>query len=249
MTVLLEAPHRKGYNNNSVLLCVDLTKGVADEAIRRKDSVVIAYRECFHISLPPASGVSSILSSVLSSIVYISSFGFGPGRLTQNRPDHLPRTKVSDFRKHATTVLTSPSSGGYLRLFPPHSRRRRPRRPKRFPRRHMHKLQSSFLLFPQRNPTHQIRHNPRKRLPSRLRRSWIRKSNQIRATTNSPWLGAQDHLEARTACGCLHRHTAVYPALRPRNAHLLHRHLRRLRWFDVWGPRRRFTLHGGTIAS
>ena len=45
MTVLLEAPHRKGYNNNSVLLCVDLTKGVADEAIKRKDSVVVAYRK------------------------------------------------------------------------------------------------------------------------------------------------------------------------------------------------------------
>ena len=44
-TVLLEAPQRKGYNNNSVLLCVDLTKGVADEAIRRKDSVVVAYRK------------------------------------------------------------------------------------------------------------------------------------------------------------------------------------------------------------
>jgi putative NIF3 family GTP cyclohydrolase 1 type 2 len=31
---------------NSVLLTVDLTKAVADEAIERKDSVVIAYREC-----------------------------------------------------------------------------------------------------------------------------------------------------------------------------------------------------------
>ena len=29
---------------NSVLLTVDLTKAVADEAIERKDSVVIAYR-------------------------------------------------------------------------------------------------------------------------------------------------------------------------------------------------------------
>ena len=47
--VLLEAPHRKGHNNNSVLLCVDLTKGVADEAIRRKDAVVMAYRKfCYH---------------------------------------------------------------------------------------------------------------------------------------------------------------------------------------------------------
>lgn len=44
MTVLLEAPHRKDHLKNSVLLTIDLTKGVADEAIRRKDSVVIAYR-------------------------------------------------------------------------------------------------------------------------------------------------------------------------------------------------------------
>ena len=30
---------------NSILLTIDLTKAVADEAIERKDSVVIAYRE------------------------------------------------------------------------------------------------------------------------------------------------------------------------------------------------------------
>jgi len=45
VTVLLEAPYRKGHLRNSVLLTVDLTKGVADEAIRRKDSIIIAYRQ------------------------------------------------------------------------------------------------------------------------------------------------------------------------------------------------------------
>lgn len=30
---------------NSVLLTIDLTKAVADEAIERKDCVVVAYRE------------------------------------------------------------------------------------------------------------------------------------------------------------------------------------------------------------
>lgn len=50
VTVLLESPYRKGHLRNSVLLTVDLTKGVADEAIRRKDSVIIAYREsAFHL--------------------------------------------------------------------------------------------------------------------------------------------------------------------------------------------------------
>ena len=44
--VLLEAPfdpHRR--QKNSVLLTVDLTKGVADEAIKRKSSVIVAYRK------------------------------------------------------------------------------------------------------------------------------------------------------------------------------------------------------------
>ncbi|TAQ89891.1 hypothetical protein B7494_g1755 [Chlorociboria aeruginascens] len=41
--LLLEAPHRPNHLNNSVLLTIDLTKGVADEAIARKDSVVISY--------------------------------------------------------------------------------------------------------------------------------------------------------------------------------------------------------------
>jgi len=41
--VLLEAPYRPGLKN-SVLLTIDLTKGVADEAIARKDSIVVTYR-------------------------------------------------------------------------------------------------------------------------------------------------------------------------------------------------------------
>ncbi|KFY24137.1 hypothetical protein V493_05420 [Pseudogymnoascus sp. VKM F-4281 (FW-2241)] len=49
--LLLEAPYRKNHLKNSVLLTVDLTKGVADEAIRRKDSVVIAYHPIIFRSL------------------------------------------------------------------------------------------------------------------------------------------------------------------------------------------------------
>jgi putative NIF3 family GTP cyclohydrolase 1 type 2 len=45
--VLLEAPERKGYNENKVLLTVDLTKAVAQEAIDNKVSVIVAYRKCF----------------------------------------------------------------------------------------------------------------------------------------------------------------------------------------------------------
>lgn len=42
--VLLEAPARP-HLKNSVLLTVDLTKAVVDEAIERKDSVIVAYRK------------------------------------------------------------------------------------------------------------------------------------------------------------------------------------------------------------
>ena len=43
--VLLEAPFDPIRRQmNSVLLTVDLTKAVADEAIQRKDCVVVAYR-------------------------------------------------------------------------------------------------------------------------------------------------------------------------------------------------------------
>lgn len=41
--LLLEAPYRPGHLKNSVLLTIDLTKGVADEAIARKDSIIVTY--------------------------------------------------------------------------------------------------------------------------------------------------------------------------------------------------------------
>ena len=45
LQVLLEAPYDPLRRQmNSVLLTVDLTKAVADEAIERNDSIVIAYR-------------------------------------------------------------------------------------------------------------------------------------------------------------------------------------------------------------
>lgn len=43
--VLLEAPLRPGHLRNSALLTIDLTKAVADEAIARRDSIIIAYRK------------------------------------------------------------------------------------------------------------------------------------------------------------------------------------------------------------
>jgi hypothetical protein len=59
--VLLEAPFDPIRRQmNSVLLTIDLTKAVADEAIERKDCVVVAYRMpnichsavvCLHMAL------------------------------------------------------------------------------------------------------------------------------------------------------------------------------------------------------
>lgn len=52
MVVLLEAPFDPLRRQmNSVLLTVDLTRAVADEAIERKDSIVIAYREFLFLRL------------------------------------------------------------------------------------------------------------------------------------------------------------------------------------------------------
>ena len=47
--VLLEAPSRPGLKN-SVLLTIDLTTAVADEAIARQDSIIVTYRQ---LTLPP----------------------------------------------------------------------------------------------------------------------------------------------------------------------------------------------------
>ena len=47
--VLLEAPFdTTKRKKNSVLLTIDLTKAVADEAIERNDSVVVAYRMFYY---------------------------------------------------------------------------------------------------------------------------------------------------------------------------------------------------------
>jgi import inner membrane translocase subunit TIM54 len=46
--VLLESPFDPKHQlKNSVLLTTDLTKAVADEAIARRDSIIVAYRKLF----------------------------------------------------------------------------------------------------------------------------------------------------------------------------------------------------------
>ncbi|KAB8293000.1 hypothetical protein EYC80_007362 [Monilinia laxa] len=63
--LLLEAPHRENHLKNSVLLTVDLTKGVADEAIRRKDSVIVTYHPIIFRPLKAVTLANSQQNSLL----------------------------------------------------------------------------------------------------------------------------------------------------------------------------------------
>jgi len=64
--VLLEAPFDPIRRQmNSVLLTVDLTKAVADEAIERKDCVVVAYRMAPPFSLQNISLYERLLDPII----------------------------------------------------------------------------------------------------------------------------------------------------------------------------------------
>lgn len=95
MTVLLEAPHRKDHLKNSVLLTVDLTKGVADEAIRRKDSVVIAYRKSSFPIQP-----RSLLTPLLDPIIFRSLKAITLGNTQQQSLLRLAQEGISVYCPH-----------------------------------------------------------------------------------------------------------------------------------------------------
>ncbi|KAF2147332.1 uncharacterized protein K452DRAFT_304191 [Aplosporella prunicola CBS 121167] len=64
--LLLEAPFdSQRRQKNSVLLCVDLTKAVADEAIERKDSIVVAYHPIIFRGLKAITLANSQQQSLL----------------------------------------------------------------------------------------------------------------------------------------------------------------------------------------
>ena len=74
-TVLLEAPFEPTRRQkNSVLLAIDLTSAVADEAIKRQDSVIVAYR---------------MKTTIKCSYVPLLTLLY--------RPYHFPRTQVHHF--------------------------------------------------------------------------------------------------------------------------------------------------------
>lgn len=88
--VLLEAPFDPVRRQmNSVLLTIDLTKAVADEAIARKDCVVVAYR-LWSLSL-----VEMMLSDT-----------------KRCRSNHLSGSQVVDFSRYTAAVFASAGTGG-----------------------------------------------------------------------------------------------------------------------------------------
>lgn len=102
MTVLLEAPHRKNHLKNSVLLTVDLTKGVADEAIRRKDSVVIAYRKAQFLS-----NQESLLTLLQDPIIFRSLKAITLANTQQQSLLRLAQEGISVYCPH-TAVDAAP---------------------------------------------------------------------------------------------------------------------------------------------
>lgn len=77
--MLLEAPYDPDRKQrNSVLLTIDLTRGVAEEAIRRQDSIIISYR-MWHIDCqscetrPSDSYIDPVIFRGLKSITTANS--------------------------------------------------------------------------------------------------------------------------------------------------------------------------------
>ena len=94
--VLLEAPFDPVRRQmNSVLLTVDLTNAVADEAIERNDSIVVAYRQLSH----PLVSASLI------------------DELIKTRSNHIPRTQKPDLAELTTAESASIGIGRNQRKF------------------------------------------------------------------------------------------------------------------------------------
>ena len=89
--VLLEAPHRPNHLKNSALLTIDLTSAVADEAIKRKDSIIVTYRK-----------FNDAWSCCLIGLIK-----------TMNRSYNLPRIKVNYPSKHSAEHTSQIGPGGH----------------------------------------------------------------------------------------------------------------------------------------
>ena len=108
MKVLLEAPYRPKHLNNSVLLTIDLTKGVADEAIARKDSIIVTYRESLIVNKNMASNSSEdpIIFRPLKSLTL--------GNSQQNTLLRLAQEGISVYSPHTAVDAVSGGLNDWL---------------------------------------------------------------------------------------------------------------------------------------
>jgi hypothetical protein len=103
LTVLLEAPYLPGRLKPSALLAIDLTKAVADEAIRRKDSIIVAYRKSgmLHLSSsPPGSNTFE------DPIIWRGLKSLGLGNTQQNSLLRLAQEGISVYCPHTAVDCT-----------------------------------------------------------------------------------------------------------------------------------------------
>lgn len=134
LQVLLEAPFDPLRRQmNSVLLTVDLTKTVADEAIERGDSVIIAYRMYSNFTMSKASNETESVDPIIfrglksltlddsqqQSLLRLAAEGISV-RISHQQLNHITRST------HASGIL------------PTYGSRRRKRRSHRLARRHCH---------------------------------------------------------------------------------------------------------------
>jgi hypothetical protein len=134
--VLLEAPYRPGHLKNSALITVDLTKAVADEAIARKDSIIIAYRKELLIRMSQSFSLARsflVLSSPkrlfpsqvqnvlnLQQVLRYSTSNMS-SRLIFLRSHHFPSFESDYTEQHSTKHSIATCPGGHQCLQPPHS--------------------------------------------------------------------------------------------------------------------------------
>ncbi|KAI9743349.1 MAG: hypothetical protein M1818_003195 [Claussenomyces sp. TS43310] len=111
--LLLEAPHRPGHLKNSVLLTVDLTSRVVDEAIARRDSVIVAYHPIIFRGLKALTLANSQQNSLLRLAqegisVYCphTAVDAAPGGLNDWLADIIVGSKSSAATAHDRAVLT-----------------------------------------------------------------------------------------------------------------------------------------------
>lgn len=101
LIVLLEAPFDPIRRQmNSVLLTVDLTKAVADEAIERKDCVVVAYRMCDCLVLSKSEANAKIMFS-LDPIIFK---GLKSLTLADTQQQSLLRLALEGISVHIATT-------------------------------------------------------------------------------------------------------------------------------------------------